>query len=149
MRAVLQRVLESRVEVEGRVVGEIGRGLNVLVGVGQGDTEADVQALADKVAGLRIFEDEQGKMNLSVLEVGGAILAISQFTLYGDCRKGRRPSFASAAPPDPAKHLYASFCSALRQRGLHVAEGIFQADMKVTIVNDGPVTCLLDTARLF
>lgn len=149
MRAVLQRVLESRVEVDGRVVGAIERGLNVLVGVGKGDTEADVQSLADKVCGLRIFEDAEGKMNLSVQEVGGAILAISQFTLYGDCRKGRRPSFAAAAPPEEARRLYAAFCDALRQRGVHVAEGIFQADMKVTIVNDGPVTCLLDTTRAF
>ena len=147
MRAVLQRVLRSEVEVEGQVVGSIGRGLNVLLGVGQGDTEADVAALADKIAGLRIFEDEAGKMNLSVSEIGGEILAISQFTLYGDCRRGRRPSFTSAARPDEARHLYGAFCAAMRERGLTVAEGIFQADMKVTIINDGPVTILLDTQR--
>jgi D-tyrosyl-tRNA(Tyr) deacylase len=147
VRIVFQRVLESRVEVEGKVVGEIGPGANLLVGVGGEDTEADVNLMADKVAGLRVFADAEGKMNLSVLDVGGEILAVSQFTLYGDTRKGRRPSFVSAASPQEAQRLYAAFCDRLRSLGLTVREGIFQASMKVYILNDGPVTLLLDSRR--
>lgn len=149
MRVVFQRVLESSVEVAGEIVGRIGPGAMILLGVGEGDSEQDVSMLADKVAGLRVFEDDDGKMNLSAAEVGGQMLVVSQFTLYGDCRKGRRPSFASAAPPAEAKRLYLMFCERLRGLGFTVAEGIFQADMKVTIVNDGPVTILLDSRRLF
>ncbi|MBM3465668.1 MAG: D-tyrosyl-tRNA(Tyr) deacylase [Armatimonadetes bacterium] len=145
MRGVFQRVTESRVEVAGRVVGQIGVGANVLVGVGQEDTEADARALADKVAGLRVFEDDQGKMNRSLREVGGSVLAVSQFTLFGDTRKGRRPSFTGAAEPERAERLYALFCETLREMGVDVQEGIFRASMKVYITNDGPVTLLLDT----
>lgn len=149
MRAVFQRVLASSVEVDGVVVGRIGHGAMILLGVGDGDTEQDAGYLAEKVAGLRVYPDADGKMNLSVQDAGGEVLVVSQFTLYGDCRKGRRPSFAAAALPDEARRLYGLFCERLRQMGLTVAEGIFQADMKVTIVNDGPVTILIDSRRLF
>lgn len=149
MRAVVQRVSSSSVEVDGKVVGAIDRGLMVLLGVGHEDGEADARYLADKIAGLRIFEDEAGKMNRSVFEVGGAVLAISQFTLYGDCRKGRRPGFSSAAPPEEANRLYEYFVASLQEKGLEVATGIFQADMKVALVNDGPVTMLLDSHKGF
>ncbi|ORJ62158.1 D-aminoacyl-tRNA deacylase [Geothermobacter hydrogeniphilus] len=149
MRAVLQRVSEARVRVDNEIVGEIGPGLLVLLGVGRGDDERDVAYLADKTAGLRIFEDDGGKMNLSVSDIGGAVLAVSQFTLFGDCRKGRRPGFSAAAPPDEANRLYQLFVDRLRQLGLPVATGIFQADMKVELVNDGPVTMLLDSNREF
>jgi D-tyrosyl-tRNA(Tyr) deacylase len=149
MRVVFQRVLESHVEVDGKRVGEIGRGAMILLGVGEGDTEKDCQYLVDKVAGLRVFNDSEGKMNLNITDVGGAVLVVSQFTLYGDCRKGRRPSFSSAAAPERANELYQKFCAGLRALGLTVAEGIFQADMKVHILNDGPVTLLLDSARQF
>ncbi|PNU21761.1 D-tyrosyl-tRNA(Tyr) deacylase [Geothermobacter hydrogeniphilus] len=149
MRAVLQRVSEARVRVDNEIVGEIGPGLLVLLGVGRGDDERDVVYLAEKTAGLRIFEDDGGKMNLSVSDIGGAVLAVSQFTLFGDCRKGRRPGFAAAAPPDEAKRLYQLFVDRLRQRGLPVATGVFQADMKVELANDGPVTMLLDSNREF
>jgi len=149
MRAVLQRVSEARVRVDNEIVGEIGPGLLVLLGVGRGDDERDVACLADKTAGLRIFEDGGGKMNLSVSDIGGAVLAVSQFTLFGDCRKGRRPGFSAAAPPDEANRLYQLFVDRLRQLGLPVATGIFQADMKVELVNDGPVTMLLDSNREF
>lgn len=149
MRAVLQRVSEARVRVNGEIVGEIGRGLLVLLGVGQGDGEADVRFLAEKTAGLRIFEDAQGKMNLSVEEVAGAVLVVSQFTLYGDCRQGRRPGFSAAAPPDLANALYERFVRLLRERGLPMATGIFQAEMAVELVNDGPVTLLLDSRKEF
>ena len=145
MRAVVQRVSSARVEVEGKVVGEIGRGLLVLLGVGEGDSEKQAHWLADKVAGLRIFEDEAGKMNLSVEEVGGDLLVVSQFTLYGDCRKGRRPSFTGAAPPEEADRLYGIFVARLRERGLPVATGVFQAMMQVHLVNDGPVTLIVET----
>ncbi|WP_305041829.1 D-aminoacyl-tRNA deacylase [Geoalkalibacter sp.] len=149
MRAVVQRVAEARVEVDGQVVGAIGRGLLVLLGVGEGDGAEDLAYLADKIAGLRIFEDEQGKMNLSVTEVGGAVLVVSQFTLYGDCRKGRRPSFTPAAAPETANRLYEEFVARLRIAGLEVATGVFQAHMGVHLLNDGPVTLLLDSRREF
>lgn len=149
MRAVLQRVSEARVRVNGEIVGEVGRGLLVLLGVGQGDGEADVRFLVEKTAGLRIFEDAQGKMNLSVEEVDGAVLVVSQFTLYGDCRQGRRPGFSAAAPPELADALYRQFVQGLRARGLPVATGIFQAEMAVELVNHGPVTLLLDSRKEF
>jgi D-tyrosyl-tRNA(Tyr) deacylase len=149
MRAVLQRVSEARVRVGGEIVGEIARGLLVLIGVGQGDGEADARFLAEKAAGLRIFEDAQGKMNLSVEDVAGAVLVVSQFTLYGDCRQGRRPGFSAAAPPERADALYQQFVQCLRQRGLPVATGVFQAEMAVELVNDGPVTLLLDSRKEF
>jgi D-tyrosyl-tRNA(Tyr) deacylase len=149
MRAVLQRVSEARVRVNGEIVGEIGRGLLVLLGVGQGDGEADVRFLTEKTAGLRIFEDAQGKMNLSVEDIAGAVLVVSQFTLYGDCRQGRRPGFSAAAPPELADALYRQFVDGLRKRGLPVATGIFQAEMAVELVNDGPVTLLLDSRKEF
>jgi len=149
MRAVLQRVSEARVRVAGATVGEIGRGLLVLLGVGQGDAETDARYLAEKSAGLRIFEDEQGKMNLSLEEIGGEMLVVSQFTLFGDCRKGRRPGFSSAALPAEADRLYRFYVDCLRQRGVPVATGIFQAEMAVELVNDGPVTLLLDSRREF
>ena len=145
MRAVVQRVGEARVEVEGRVVGAIGRGLLVLVGIAREDTPRDAEYLAEKIAGLRIFPDEEGKMNRSVREVGGAILVVSQFTLYGDTRKGRRPSFDRAAPPEQARSLYEYFVEALRAKGLEVETGIFQAMMQVHLVNEGPVTLLCES----
>ncbi len=135
--------------VDGRTAGAIGRGLVVLLGVGRGDTEADAVYLADKVAGLRVFEDEAGKLNRSVAEVGGRVLSVSQFTLYGDCRKGRRPSFSDAAPPELAVPLYAAFNARLRELGLEVATGEFGASMVVSLDNDGPVTLLLDSRRMF
>ena len=149
MRAVVQRVSEASVAVDEKVTGAVGQGLCVLVGVGQGDTAEDARWLADKVADLRIFEDEQGKMNRSVLDAGGAVLAISQFTLFGDARKGARPGFSDAARPELAQPLYASFCGLLRERGLRVEEGVFRATMQVRIVNEGPVTLLLDSRKLF
>lgn len=149
MRAVVQRVSEARVRVDGRVVGEIGRGLLVLVGVAAEDGPADVQYLAGKVRELRIFEDEQGRMNRSVEEAGGALLVVSQFTLCGDVRKGRRPSFDTAAPPQVARALYDSLVRELRGGSFTVATGEFQARMAVELVNDGPVTILLDSTRLF
>lgn len=149
MRAVLQRVSEARVDVGGTTVGAIGQGVLVLLGVGQGDSAADARFLADKIAGLRIFEDAQGKMNLSVEDVGGSLLVVSQFTLYGDCRQGRRPGFSAAAPPEQANALYEQFVGMLRERGLTVATGVFQAEMAVSLVNDGPVTLLLDSRKEF
>jgi D-tyrosyl-tRNA(Tyr) deacylase len=145
MRAVLQRVREASVTVDGAVTGHIGPGLLVLLGVGQGDTEAEATWMADKIAGLRIFEDEQGKMNRSLLDTSKALLAVSQFTLYADTRKGRRPSFIGAMEPVEAKRLYGVFCEKCRGLGLTVAEGVFAADMKVALVNDGPVTIWLDS----
>ena len=145
MRAVVQRVSSARVEIDGEVAGSIGRGLLVLLGVGQGDSEKQAHWLADKIAGLRIFEDDAGKMNLSVEEVGGSALVVSQFTLYGDCRKGRRPSFTGAAPPEEADRLYQVFVNRLKERGLPVATGVFQATMQVHLVNDGPVTVVVET----
>jgi D-tyrosyl-tRNA(Tyr) deacylase len=149
MRAVVQRVSRAAVRVNGSVTGEIGHGLLVLLGVAQGDQETDVRFLADKIAALRVFEDDAGKMNRSVSEVGGAVLAVSQFTLLGDARKGNRPSFTAAAPPDQASSLYDRFCDMLKKHGLPVATGLFRAHMEVEMVNDGPVTILLDSARLF
>ncbi|MFB3154167.1 MAG: D-aminoacyl-tRNA deacylase [Candidatus Acidiferrales bacterium] len=149
MRAVVQRVSRARVEVEGRVTGEIGEGLLVLVGVAKTDAEADAAQLAEKIAGLRLFNDDNGKMNRSVEEVGGAVLVVSQFTLHGDCRKGRRPSFDRAAPAAQAQTLYEKFLHVLRHRGLKVETGVFQATMEVELVNAGPVTLLVDTDRSF
>ncbi|MBP1633796.1 MAG: dtd [Acidobacteria bacterium] len=144
MRLVLQRVSSARVLVDGVIAGEIGRGLLALVGVTHGDTEEQARHLAGKVAGLRIFEDDQGKMNRSVADVGGSVLVVSQFTLYGDCRKGRRPSFDAAAPPDHARALYERFAAEIASLGLPVATGVFQAHMQVELVNDGPVTLILE-----
>ena len=149
MRAVIQRVAQARVEVGNEVVGAIGKGVLVLLGVAQGDTSADARYLAEKTAGLRIFEDAAGKMNLALKEVGGAVLAVSQFTLLGDCRKGRRPGFTDAAPPELADSLYNAYVAALRTEGLTVATGVFRADMQVHLVNDGPVTLLLDSRKSF
>ncbi len=147
MRAVVQRVSRAEVRVAGEVVGRVGRGLAVLVGVAAGDGEDEARLVADKVAALRIFEDEAGKMNRAVAEVGGAVLVVSQFTLLGDARKGNRPSFTAAAPPEAANALYERVCALLREKGLAVATGVFRAHMEVELVNDGPVTILLDTAR--
>ncbi len=146
VRALLQRVREASVTVEGRTVGAIGPGLLVLLGVGRGDGEPEAVALADRIAGLRIFEDAAGKMNLSLLDTHRAALVVSQFTLYADTRKGRRPSFIDAAPPEDARRLYARACDALRALGVQVEEGIFAAEMQVALVNDGPVTILLEQA---
>jgi len=148
MRAVIQRVSEGRVTVDGRVTGEIGPGLVILLGVGAGDTMAEVDLLAQKIAQLRIFSDAAGRFNLSALDVGAGMLVVSQFTLYADCRRGRRPSFSDAARPEVAVPLYESFVSALRQLGLQVETGQFQAMMMVDIRNDGPVTIWLDTDQL-
>lgn len=149
MRAVVQRVSQARVRVESRVVGEIGIGLLVLLGVGQYDDRAAAAGLAEKIVGLRIFEDAGGKMNLNLADVGGGVLAVSQFTLYGDCRKGRRPGFSAAAPPETARDLYHYFIEQLKQREIAVASGIFQASMDVELVNAGPVTLLLDSEKIF
>jgi D-aminoacyl-tRNA deacylase len=149
MRAVVQRVSRASVRVEGKTVGEIGPGLMVLVGIAATDTPEAASTLAEKVATLRIFPDQGGKMNRSVVESGGAVLAVSQFTLHGDARKGRRPSFIAAAAWDVAEPLYEQFLTALRGYGLHVESGIFRATMEVELVNDGPVTILLDTDRVF
>ena len=144
MRAVLQRVAAGRVDVGNRSVGQIGAGLLILLGVAKDDNEGNADALADKIKHLRIFEDEQGKMNRSVADVGGELLVVSQFTLYGDCRKGNRPSFTDAAAPAEAERLYLYFSQRLRDGGLNVANGQFQAHMRVAIVNDGPVTFVLE-----
>jgi D-tyrosyl-tRNA(Tyr) deacylase len=149
VRAVVQRVTEARVEVDGQLVGAIGQGFLVLLGVANGDTQTDAAYLAEKTAGLRVFEDAAGKMNLALSEVGGAVLAVSQFTLLGDCRKGRRPGFTDAAPPELADTLYNAYVAALRATGLSVATGVFRAEMQVRLVNDGPVTLLLDSRKLF
>lgn len=149
MRAVVQRVHRASVEVEGLTVGEIGPGLVVFIGIGREDNQSDADYMASKLAGLRIFEDEAGLMNLSVQESGGSVLSISQFTLYGDCRKGRRPGFSSAAPPEKAEKLYDYFCERLNLEGLTVATGRFQAEMRILVDNDGPVTMLLDSKRNF
>lgn len=149
MRAVVQRVDKAKVTVDGKIVGEISRGLMVLVGVVEGDTEKDVQYLADKVTGLRIFEDEAKKMNLSVKDIGGEILSVSQFTLYGDCRKGKRPSFDKAAKPETAIVLYEKFNELCRQQNIKVETGVFGAHMLVELANNGPVTILLDSSKMF
>ncbi|MFC5650127.1 D-aminoacyl-tRNA deacylase [Paenibacillus solisilvae] len=145
MRVVVQRSKEAAVTVDGQLVGSIDKGLVLLVGITHEDTEADVRYMADKIAGLRIFEDESGKMNHSVAQVGGAILSVSQFTLYGDCRKGRRPNFMAAARPEQAESLYVLFNETLSKAGLHVATGQFGAMMDVTLVNWGPVTLIIDS----
>jgi len=163
VRAVVQRVSSASVSVresaatagesavagEARVTGAIGPGFCVLLGVGVKDTEADAVWMAEKIASLRIFEDEQGKMNRSLVDVRGALLAVSQFTLYGDARKGSRPGFIDAARPELAQPLYARFCALLREKGIDVQEGVFRATMQVQIVNEGPVTILLDSSRMF
>ncbi|WP_037290305.1 D-aminoacyl-tRNA deacylase [Saccharibacillus sacchari] len=145
MRIVIQRCKSASVDVEGRTVGSIGHGLAILVGVTEGDTEKDAAYLADKAAGLRIFEDGAGKMNHSVEDVGGAVLSVSQFTLYGDCRKGRRPNFMAAARPEPASSLYEVFNETLRARGLTVETGVFGAMMDLSLINWGPVTLIIDS----
>jgi D-tyrosyl-tRNA(Tyr) deacylase len=147
MRAVIQRVKSAQVSVDGRVSGKIGKGLLVLLGVGKGDGESDLSFLTSKIPELRIFEDTSGKFNLSLKEIDGEMLVVSQFTLYGDCRKGRRPSFTEAEEPTGAKHLYEQFVSKLREQGVPVQTGEFQAKMEVQLVNDGPVTLLLDSRQ--
>lgn len=149
MRAVVQRVSRAKVEVKGEIAGEIGLGLLVLLGVGREDTEADAIYLAEKVAGLRVFEDEAGKMNLALADVSGSVLAVSQFTLYGDVRRGKRPSFDAAAAPEKARELYELFVERMRALGLRCETGRFQAMMKVELVNEGPVTILLDSGKAF
>lgn len=149
MRAAIQRVKEARVEVEGEVVGKIGKGILLFLGIRKDDTQDDIKYLADKVLRLRIFEDDAGKMNLSITDVGGEILVVSQFTLYGDCRKGRRPSFDEAASPDMAERLYGLFVEELKKRGIDVQTGRFRALMDIHLVNSGPVTILLDSRKVF
>lgn len=149
MRAVVQRVTQAKVTVAAEETGAIKQGLLVLLGVEAADTLNDVRYMANKVTGLRIFEDERGKMNLSVLDIGGEILAVSQFTLFGDCRQGKRPSFTQAARPEQAKELYDQFVSCCKEQDIAVKEGIFQAEMMVSLVNDGPVTLLIDSKKVF
>ncbi len=149
MRAVVERVSRAKVTVNGWTSGEIGHGLLVLLGVGHEDTEADASYLAEKIAGLRIFEDSEGKMNRSVVDVGGSVLAVSQFTLYGDVRRGKRPSFDAAAPPEQARRLYEFFVQCVQAAGLRCETGRFQEMMQVELVNEGPVTILLDSGKAF
>lgn len=149
MRAVVQRVTKSKVTVDSEITGSINNGLMVLIGVEEGDTQQDAEYIADKISGLRIFEDENEKMNLSVKDIGGDILAVSQFTLLGDARKGKRPSFTKAASPDEADALYRKVIEAITDKGINVEEGVFQTHMVVDIQNDGPVTILLDSRKLF
>ena len=149
MRAVIQRVSEAKVEVDGQVIGSVGRGLLVYLGVGREDTETDAQFMADKLVNLRIFSDEAGKMNRSVIDIHGAVLLVSNFTLQGDCRKGRRPGFDGAAAPEPANALYEKVAALIAQSDIPVEKGSFGAHMQVTSVNDGPVTFLLDSTKLF
>ncbi|MDZ4782598.1 MAG: D-aminoacyl-tRNA deacylase [Planctomycetia bacterium] len=149
MRSVVQRITRASVTVEGAIVGQIGPGLLVLLGVAPDDAEADAEYLAEKIAGLRIFEDADGKMNASLSDTGGAMLVVSQFTLYGDCRKGRRPSFTDAAPPELAERLYEYFVQQVRAQGIAVDTGRFRAMMQVELVNDGPVTLLLESRKAF
>ncbi|NUU96785.1 D-aminoacyl-tRNA deacylase [Marinitoga sp. 1138] len=150
MRAVLQRVKKASVVVENEIVGKIGKGILVLLGVGHNDTENDIKWLADKIMNLRIFEDENDKMNLSLLDIKGEILVVSQFTLYGDCRKGRRPSYSNAAKPDKANEYYEKFMKYIEDNyNTKVERGIFQAEMEVELINDGPVTLLLDSEKTF
>ncbi|WP_206812610.1 D-aminoacyl-tRNA deacylase [Paradesulfitobacterium ferrireducens] len=149
MRSVVQRVKKAAVRVDGEVVGQIRSGFLVLLGVGEKDTDADAAWMVEKIAGLRVFEDADGKMNLSLLDVNGEVLLVSQFTLYGDCRKGKRPSFSTAAPPTQARALFEQVVGAMRAKGFIVETGIFQADMDVELVNNGPVTLLLDSEKKF
>ena len=149
MRCVIQRVTEASVTVDGDVIGKIGRGYMILIGVSAEDGDKDVKYMADKVPNLRIFEDEDGKMNRSILDVGGEILAVSQFTLYGDARGGRRPSFSTAAKPEMANELYVKLVEAWRAQGIHVETGRFRAEMQVALINDGPVTLLMDSTKAF
>lgn len=149
MRAVIQRVSQARVIVDGRIAGEIGKGLVALIAVGRNDGPETAASMAEKIVRLRIFDDPQGKMNLSLLDVGGAVLAVSQFTLYGDARGQRRPSFIQAAPPEAGKVLYEKFVEALQALGVPVGTGVFQAHMSLELTNDGPVTILLDSEKLF
>lgn len=148
MRAVVQRVLRSRVESEGREISRIGKGLLVFLGIGKDDDSADIIYLADKIVGLRVFEDDEGKMNLSVVEVGGEVLLVSQFTLYGNCHKGRRPSFSEAASPELAHSLYEQLSCRIEEKGIKCGRGRFQARMKIEILNDGPVTLILDSKKI-
>lgn len=147
MRAVVQRVSEASVTVEGEVVGQIGPGLMVLLGVAEGDTERESRWMADKLVGLRIFEDDEGKMNRSLLDTGGAMLVVSQFTLLGDCKKGRRPSFVGAAEPTLAEQLYERFVDAVQAAGVEVATGRFRTEMRVALVNEGPVTLVIESPK--
>ena len=150
LRAVIQRVLNASVAVDGKTIGSIEKGILVFLGVAPEDTEKDIKWLADKIVGLRIFEDEQEKMNKSLLDINGEVLIISQFTLYGDCRKGKRPSFTLSAKPEFAKNMYDKFITYVKDNNnIKVETGIFQADMKVSLINDGPVTFMLDTTKLF
>lgn len=149
MRAVIQRVSKASVKVDGKVVGKIGKGLLVLIGVGKDDNDKDISYMAEKIVNLRIFEDKNGKMNRSLLDIQGEILIISQFTLYGDCRRGRRPSFTDAASPDKGKEYYEKFVEEVKKYGINVQTGIFQAMMEVELINQGPVTILLDSKKTF
>jgi D-tyrosyl-tRNA(Tyr) deacylase len=149
MRAVIQRVAQARVEVEGKTIGQVERGLLVYLSVGKEDSETDAQFLADKLVNLRIFADEAGKMNRSVVDIGGGILLVSNFTLHGDCRKGRRPSFDAAGEPERAEALYEEVADLIGRQGIKVEKGSFGAHMHVSSINDGPVTFLLDSSRLF
>ena len=149
MRAVIQRVSRASVTVDGKVNGSIGRGVLVFLGVGKDDTQADIDFIADKIANLRIFEDDSGRMNLSVTDIGGAVLLISQFTLFGDCRKGRRPDFTAAGAPDMANQLYEQTIAAVKAKGVPVETGVFAAHMDIDSINDGPVTLILDSKRNF
>ena len=149
MRAIVQRVTEASVSVEGEVIGKIGKGFMVLLGVADEDTDADLKYIADKIINLRVFEDENEKMNLSLQDIGGELLVVSQFTLFGDCRKGRRPSFDKAGKPDFAKKMYEDVCEYFKTCGIKTETGRFAADMKVSLINDGPVTLMLDSTKLF
>lgn len=149
MRAVVQRVTDADVSVDSKITGKIGKGFVILLGVEDGDSEVDADYLVEKITGLRVFEDSEGKMNLSMMDVGGELLSVSQFTLLADARKGRRPSFVKAARPEEANRLYRYFNEKVREKGIRVAEGVFQAEMLVRINNDGPVTILLDSRKLF
>lgn len=149
MRAVIQRVRSASVKVDGELISEIGNGLLLFLGISRDDNENAIDYLTTKIANLRFFRDDDGKMNRSVLEIGGEILVVSQFTLYGDCRKGRRPSFVQAAPPDLANRLYEKFMTKLRSHGVTVKGGVFQAMMDVELINDGPVTLLIDSTKIF
>ena len=149
MKILVQRSLNSNVSVDNKITGAIGKGYVVLLGVEEGDTEADADYMVEKITGLRVFEDDEGKMNLSMMDIGGELLSVSQFTLLADARKGRRPSFVKAARPDEANRLYRYFNEKVREKGIKVGEGVFQAEMLVRINNDGPVTILLDSKKLF